>query len=121
MNGARLRIEGDSLYLAGPVNLNTTPGLLKRLQDELPALLTRVNALRVDCAAIDAVDSSIAALLLELGRQAQARGLSLQIERPNSQVISLLTLYGVEWLLTPDFSPADPTGLPSAQPTHGRT
>ena len=57
------------------------------------------SELQVDASALEHFDSSALAVLLELRRQAQARGQSFQVTGMSARLIELAGLYGVDELL----------------------
>ena len=57
------------------------------------------SELQVDASALEHFDSSALAVLLELRRQAQARGQSFQVTGMSARLSELAGLYGVDELL----------------------
>lgn len=93
MSGAQLVEAGDgSLRVTGPLRFATVSALV----DALPA---RRAALRVDLAAVDAVDSAGLALLVEWQRRAQVAGTRLELAHAPAQLRRLAELGGVATLL----------------------
>jgi phospholipid transport system transporter-binding protein len=76
---------------------------LKDVSAALPALEASVGpgpgALVVDASALASFDSSAIATLLELRRQAQAVGRTIEVKDAPQAMVDLATLYGVAELL----------------------
>jgi phospholipid transport system transporter-binding protein len=58
------------------------------------------SELQVDASSLEHFDSSALAVLLELRRQAQARGHSFRLKGMSARLSELARLYGVDELLT---------------------
>lgn len=103
MSEARVAEAADgSLRVTGPLRFATVSALV----DALPA---RHEALRVDLAAVDAVDSAGLALLVEWQRQAQAAGTRLELAHAPVQLRRLAELGGVATLLGLSQADAEPS------------
>ena len=88
----------EVLALDGALSFETLPDVLKASQaftarENLPDRLT------IDFAAVDAVDSSAVALLLEWRRQAAKLGRTLEFVNLPENLLALARLYGVEDLI----------------------
>lgn len=88
--------DGNTLRIAGPVNLETMGAMLG---DARRLMANEVTV--VDVGGVTEADSSLIALLLDLTRTARAAGRSLVISRPTAGLASLAGLYGVDTLLLP--------------------
>lgn len=91
-----IRRDGDSLILAGVVNLETVPGLFDEVGEQL-----RQGARVVDFRDVTEVDSSAVALALEWLRQAGEAKTGLRLANLPAAMQNLATLYGVSELLEP--------------------
>jgi phospholipid transport system transporter-binding protein len=70
---------------------------------EAPALwaaLERAEPGEVDAGALQRFDTATIALLLELRRRAQARGVAFAVRNAPPQLVALAGLYGVDGLLS---------------------
>lgn len=88
--------DGNTLRIAGPVNLETMGAMLA---DARRLMATEVTV--IDVGGVTEADSSLIALLLDLTRTARAAGRALVISRPTVGLASLAGLYGVDTLLLP--------------------
>ncbi len=90
---------------ASPVDLFALPARVAH--DVAPALLAQsrqalaAGAPGVDLRACQDFDSSLIAILLDLLRQASARGAPIRFEMPPANLRKLAALYGVDALLFP--------------------
>jgi len=91
-----IRRDGDSLILAGAVNLETVPALLGAVGEQL-----RQGARVVDFRDVTEVDSSAVALALEWLRQAEEGKTGLRLANLPTAMQNLAKLYGVSELLEP--------------------
>lgn len=89
-----IRRDGDSLILAGAINLETVPTLLAAVGDQL-----RQGARVVDFRDVTEVDSSAVALALEWLRQASEGKTGLRLVNLPAAMQHLAELYGVSELL----------------------
>lgn len=85
--------------LDGELNFATVPAWLPRLD-------TLAAAGRVDLSRVSRVDSAGLALLLELRRRCQARGVELHIVGAGEQVLTLARFFGLEKILNFEREPA---------------
>ena len=90
----------EVLRLTGALSFETLPAVLEQsaqytARPDLPDRLT------IDFAAIDGVDSSAVALLLEWRREAQRLGKVLVFVNLPPNLLALANLYGVEELIQP--------------------
>jgi phospholipid transport system transporter-binding protein len=88
--------------LAGRLDMDSCGELARTLTASLRAEET----LELDFAAVEAADSAALALLLELRRQAAARGAVLALSHPSDELLSLARLYGLDSLFS--FTGKDP-------------
>lgn len=91
---------GEVLALDGALSFETLPEVLRASEEyarrpDLPERLT------IDFAAIEGVDSSAVALLLEWRRQAARMGKKLEFVNLPQNLVALAALYGVEDLIQP--------------------
>lgn len=91
-----IRRDGDSLILAGAINLETVPALLDAVVLEL-----RQGARVVDFREVTEVDSSAVALALEWLRLASEGKTGLRLANLPAAMQNLAKLYGVSELLEP--------------------
>ena len=91
-----MRREGDSLILAGPVTLDTVPGLVGTAEEHL-----RQGARVVDFRDVTEVDSAAVALALEWLRRAAESRSGLRLANLPAAMQNLAELYGVSELLQP--------------------
>ncbi|MGB5080947.1 MAG: STAS domain-containing protein [Burkholderiales bacterium] len=89
-----IRRDGDSLILAGAINLETVPALLDAVVLEL-----RQGARVVDFREVTEVDSSAVALALEWLRLASEGKTGLRLANLPAAMQNLAKLYGVSELL----------------------
>ena len=91
-----MRREGDSLILAGPVTLDTVPGLVGTAGEHL-----RQGVRVVDFRDVTEVDSAAVALALEWLRRAAESRSGLRLANLPAAMQNLAKLYGVSELLQP--------------------
>lgn len=119
MNDARNVRFADAALAGAGAAADQAPGSdglfafpVRVAHDVAPALLARsgqalaAGAPGVDLAACQDFDSSLIAILLELLRQAAARGAPIRFAMPPANLRKLAALYGVEALLFPVSEPA---------------
>ena len=82
-------LDGHTLRLTGPLNLNTVKALF---DDGLPQ---GQPSLVVDLSAVEAVDSAAVSLMLVWLREAQRRNIALCFAGIPENLMSLARLYGV--------------------------
>ena len=97
MTDTRLTWEGSELVLSGPVTMATVRPLFDKLDSLLSAGAKPSIVLR--CNQMTSSDSSAIALLLEVHRRVSDAGASLQVSGVRQQLASLMTIYGVDWVL----------------------
>lgn len=83
--------------LGGRLDMDRCGELAKTLTDSLRSGET----LELDFSAIEAADSAALALILELRRQAAARGARLALFEPSDELRKLARLYGLDSLFSP--------------------
>ncbi len=88
---ATLTIEGDTLYLAGPVTFETVTALARQMEKQLTGTISRIN-----CSGITHADSAAVSLLLQALHITTHRTMPLPIEGIGPALQSLIKLYGVE-------------------------
>jgi anti-anti-sigma factor len=96
-----LDVNGSRLQLVGQVTIATVPTLFQQVPNLLAAAALPSN-FELDCSAMEAADSAAIGLLVELHRQALALGKTLHITGLRQQLASLIKIYGVEWVLSPE-------------------
>ena len=95
-----------SVPLPASVTMHEASEVLRRLEAALPAI---GEGLEIDAAALRAFDTSLLAVLLQVLRSAQARGVGVRLAHAPAKLASLAALYGVESLLPlPPAEPARP-------------
>ncbi|MCK9503975.1 MAG: STAS domain-containing protein [Porticoccaceae bacterium] len=98
MNQPSLDINGGVILLKGQVTIATVPALYDDLQKILASSPGGAE-LTLNCADMDMADSAAIALLVEAHQQASAAGNTLAIVGLKDQLVSLIKIYGVEWIL----------------------
>jgi phospholipid transport system transporter-binding protein len=89
-----IKLDGDSVFLAGPVTLATVPGLVDAVKDQL-----QQGARIVDFHDVTEVDSSAVALALEWIRTAGEGKTGPRLANMPAAMQNLAKLYGVSELL----------------------
>jgi len=97
MSQPSIDIHDGLILLKGTVTIATVPALCADLQKILAA--TSGAELTLSCADMDMADSAAIALLVEAHQQASAVGNTLAIVGLKDQLVSLIKIYGVEWIL----------------------
>ncbi|MGD9661181.1 MAG: lipid asymmetry maintenance protein MlaB [Porticoccaceae bacterium] len=97
MNRPGVEIKDDLILLKGAVTIATVPALYNDLQKILGS--TEGAELTLDCAEMAMADSAAIGLLVEVHQQATAAGRVLTIVGLKDQLVSLIKIYGVEWIL----------------------
>lgn len=98
MSRPSIAVEGAGLALDGEVTIATVSALFGQLEGAFAKLGKDVEV-NLDCAAMAPADSGAIALLVEIHQLARARGKSLRITGLKDNLISLIRIYGVEWVL----------------------
>jgi len=98
MNHLSLKVNGAEILLAGSITIATVPELYNQLQTSL-GKTAGFDAIVLDCSQMDAVDSAAIGLLVEIHQQLSAAGKSLNIVGLRDQLVSLIKIYGVDWIL----------------------
>ena len=86
------------MQLPATLTLAQASAVLRTLDADLQRA-SPSGAVAVDASALASFDSSAIALLLELQRQARARGVELSLLHPPAKLAQLAALYGVDGLL----------------------
>lgn len=87
------------LCLQGAVTHGNLSPLYKQASQLVADVDTARDVVVLDCSHLSEQDSAALALLLEIERQLVGRGKKLTITGSNDKLISLIHLYGLEWLL----------------------
>lgn len=85
-----MELREQSVFVTGPLTIETVPGLAEGMSD----FLSR-GAQEVNLSGVTEVDSSAVALLLEWQRQAKARNTVLKCTGLPAALKNLADLYGV--------------------------
>jgi ABC-type transporter Mla MlaB component len=85
-----MQLEGDVIYVTGPITLATVPELSAQAQDLLKGAVSIVDFSR----ATD-IDSSAVALALECKRVATRNGTEASLRNLPGAMLNLAKLYGV--------------------------
>lgn len=88
--------QNGVLAVSGPMTVDTASGLIR----EGEALVVTQNR-TFDFSAVEQVDSSAVAVVLDWIRQAKAAGFKLVLVNVPAAFVSLVKLYGVDELLAP--------------------
>ncbi|HET9576626.1 MAG TPA: STAS domain-containing protein [Usitatibacter sp.] len=91
---------GEVLRLEGALSFGTLPAVLAE-SEKYAARTDLPDRLTIDFSAINGVDSSAVALLLEWRRQAQRLGKTLTFVNLPQNLLALAKLYGVAELIQP--------------------
>jgi anti-sigma B factor antagonist len=95
--------EQNCVAVAGEVDAETAP----QLRDALLAALADAEAVVVDLDSVTFMDSSGLSALLVAHRAAEASGGTLRLRDVPGRVMKLLTITGLDELLTVETAPAD--------------
>jgi phospholipid transport system transporter-binding protein len=101
---AALTWGNGRLDLAGAVTITMMAPLLKQMEE----VIANVPAAEIvlNCEGMILSDSAAIALLVEIHRRTHQRGGTLRIEGVREQLVSLINIYGVEWVLGDDSAAA---------------
>ena len=97
MTEASLTWEEGRLKFAGPITIGAVTQLLKQVDGVIAN--APAGDILVDCEGMTLSDSAAIALLVEIHRKASRRNTPLRIEGVREQLVSLMGIYGVEWIL----------------------
>ncbi len=97
MTEASLTWEEGRLKFAGPVTIGAVTQLLKQVDSVIAS--APAGEIVLDCEGMTLSDSAAIALLVEIHRKASRRKTALRIEGVREQLVSLINIYGVEWIL----------------------
>lgn len=97
MTEASLTWEEGRLKFAGPVTIGAVTQLLKQVDGVIAS--APAGEIVLDCEGMTLSDSAAIALLVEIHRKASRRNTALRIEGVREQLVSLINIYGVEWIL----------------------
>jgi phospholipid transport system transporter-binding protein len=86
---------GNAVHLEGPVTVETVPGLVEQIRQQL-----KLGATQVDFSHVTEIDSAAVALALEWHRQAAAENVPLALVNVPETMRNLANLYGVADFLT---------------------
>lgn len=98
MTPSGLEQNGAVFLLRGQVTIATAAALDRELRARLvdaalPSLVT------LDCSQMDMADSAVIGLLVEAHRLLAASGKTMEVVGLRPHLISLVQIYGVEWIL----------------------
>ena len=94
------------LLLPATLTAREASDALRMLVQALPKAAGQVAV--VECGALDQLDSSAIAVLLETRRRAMLAGIGFELRDPPPKLLALARLYGVEELLQAGLAPAEP-------------
>lgn len=98
MNQSAIEQDAGVLRLTGQVTIATAAAL----ERELRACLADAGLpphVTLDCSRVDMADSAAIGLLVEAHRQLAANGRSMEVVGLRPHLVSLVKIYGVEWIL----------------------
>lgn len=100
MAEARISENGDGFAVAGDISFDDVSALYTRLLQGLDG--RQGQPLTIDFGGVERIDSSVVTLLAGLRLSAQQRDMNLRFTGLNAGINSLVTLYGVDWIVDPD-------------------
>lgn len=86
------------MELALPATLTHAHATAQLAQWAPQLAVSGAEPITLDCTALQHFDSTALALVLEIGRQARARGARLQLRGVPQRLLDLATVYGLESL-----------------------
>lgn len=110
MDEARISEQDGALVVAGAITFETVSSLYAQMLQAIGQ--EGVRSLTLDFSAVRRIDSSAVALLTGVQLAARKQGREAEFTGLNNEIRSLVTLYGVDWVVDPQSAPHEPAPSP---------
>jgi anti-sigma B factor antagonist len=98
--------DGACFAVAGEVDVETAP----RMRDALLETIAEEEAVILDLGSVTFMDSTGLSAMVAVGQAAKANGVALRLREVPPRVMKLLTLTGLDGVLTVEAVPSDGLG-----------